>query len=132
MKREINCIGIKELPILNVKRDELAAMVSAYEQNTTLLEGNIFSDVRINNLVISGCYKNFEFLDEHIDKEAYSMFLMDVGLDNLRGCEVVTFSLANYNDYLKDFFGPDVKQLTIDNFETGKTALEKGLAVDGD
>ncbi|MBE6819498.1 MAG: hypothetical protein E7516_00390 [Ruminococcaceae bacterium] len=93
---------------------------------------NVFSDVRKSNLVISGCYKNYDFLDEETDKEAYAMFLSDVGLEYNMYCEVNTFSLKKYNDYLKDFFGPDVKQLTVDDFETGKSALKKGFAVDGD
>ena len=92
---------------------------------------NIFSDVRKNNLLINGFYKNYEFLDEETDKEAYSLFLSDIGSENVMYCSVSTFSLKKYNDYLKDFFGPDVKQLAVDDFETGKSALKKGLAVDG-
>lgn len=60
MKREINCIGIKELPVLNVKRDELAAVVSAYEHNTTLPEGNIFSDVRATAMYSDGSEKSYK------------------------------------------------------------------------
>lgn len=93
---------------------------------------NIFSDVRKSNLAISGCHKNYDFLDEETDKEAYAMFLSDVGLEYNMYCEVSTFSLVKYNDYLRDFFGPDVKQLMVDDFETGKSALDKGFAVDGD
>ncbi len=93
---------------------------------------NVFSDVRKCVLAINGAYKNYEFLDENYDEEAYDMFLADIGLEYNQHCEVCTFSLAKYNDYLKDFFGPDVIQLTVDDFETGKTAVEKGLTVDGD
>lgn len=93
---------------------------------------NIFSDVRKSNLAINGFYKSYDFLDDETDKEAYAMFLSDVGLEYNMYCEVSTFSLGKYNDYLKDFFGPDAKQLTVNDFETGKSALEKGLAVDGD
>ena len=92
---------------------------------------NIFSDVRKSNLLINGCRKNYEFLDEEVDEEAYSLFLSDIGAESIMYCSVSTFSLKKYNDYLKDFFGPDVKQLSVDDFETGKSALEKGLAVDG-
>ena len=91
---------------------------------------NIFSDVRKSNLLIRGFYKNKEIMDEEADKEAVSLFLSEAGLENVE-CSVMTFSLKKYNDYLKDFYGPDVKQLTVDDFETGKSAVEKGLDVDG-
>ncbi len=100
-----------------------------YDWNTS--GQNIFSDVKINNMAISGFNKNYDFMDENFDKQAYHMFLKDIGLEYNQYCEVCTFSLEKYNDYLEDFFGPNAKQLTVDDFETGKTAVEKGLIVDG-
>lgn len=93
---------------------------------------DIFTDVRnctaaINNFMLLKNVLNADF-----DREAYKLFLNDIGLEYGRGAAAVTFSLEDYNQYLKLMFGPDVRQLKISDFETGKTAKEKGLPVDGD
>lgn len=100
-----------------------------YDWNTT--GQNVFTDVRNCTVAVSGYSKNYEVFHDPIDSEAYEMFLNDAGLETVEYAEALTFSLEGYNEYLKDYFGPDAGQLTVDDFETGKSAKEKGFPVTG-
>lgn len=101
-----------------------------YDWNTT--GQNIYTDVRNCSLYINDFMVTKGLFDNQFDEEAYKMFLNDVGLKNLSGAEAFTVSLEKYNKYLIRMFGPDARQLSVNDFETGKTAIEKGNPVNGD
>lgn len=100
-----------------------------YDWNTT--GQNVIKDVHHCTLSISDFTCDKEVFADPFDDEAYDKFMEDVGLEELTCGGVFTFSLKKYNAYLKDIFGPDVKQLSTEDFETGKSAIEKGLKVTG-
>ncbi len=89
----------------------------------------IFIDVRSNTLLVTDYMKLKSVFNFELDEYYYDEFLQDNGLEdeshNWR--PQFTFTLGDYNSYLVDTFGPDVRQLTVDDFETVKSAKEKGL-----
>lgn len=100
-----------------------------YDWNTS--GQNIFTDVRQCTMAVSDFMRAKNIYHETFDAEAYEMFLDDAGLEEVKYADVATFSLEEYNEYLANIFGPGAGQLTVDDFETGKTAKEKGLPVTG-
>lgn len=100
-----------------------------YDWNTT--GQNIVKDIHRCRLNVYDFEEEKSLLDYSLDQEAYEMFMDDAGLEYLECGGVATFSLKDYNEYLKAVFGPNVKQLSTKDFETAKSASEKGLKVTG-
>lgn len=101
-----------------------------YDWNTT--GENVFVDVRHCCLSMNNFIKKKSLFDYDNSQDICQKLMDDAQLEELRGVETFTFSLHEYNDYLKDLFGPDVIQLEISDFETAKSAKEKGLPLSGD
>lgn len=95
-----------------------------YDWNTT--GQNIFKDVRCCTLSVNHFMLWKNFIHEQSDDEAVSMFWEASGLENIAG-DLGTFNLRDFNRYLVRMFGPDVRQLKTEDFDTGKTAAEKGV-----
>ena len=93
-----------------------------YDWNTT--GENVFVDVRHCCLSINNFIKKKSLFDYDNSQEICQKFMEDAQLEELRGVETFTFSLHEYNDHLKDLFGPDVIQLETSDFETAKSAKE--------
>ncbi len=102
---------------------------NGWEQNGQ----EIFIDVRSCTLLVTDYMKLKGVFNFEVDQYFYDGFLEDNGLNEESSDwrPQFTFSLKDYNNYLIDTFGPDVRQLTVNDFETVKSAKEKGLPLSG-
>lgn len=89
----------------------------------------IFSDVRRCTLLVTDYMKLKSIFNFDVDQYFFDEFLEDNGVKDEIDVWMpeFTFSLEEYNSYLIDTFGPDVRQLTVNDFETVKSANEKGI-----
>lgn len=100
-----------------------------YDWNTT--GQNVFLDVHHCCISVNNFMKMKNLFDFDNSQEICQKFIKDAQLEELWGVGIFTFSLREYNDYLTDMFGPNAVQLKTSDFETAKSAKEKGLPLSG-
>lgn len=100
-----------------------------YDWNTT--GENVFKDIFVNGIPISDFSELINLFKGEVNEDAIRKFRQDAGEKEDSYLGGATVPLKDINKYMVNMYGPDVRQLTTDDFYTVKEAIEKGLPISG-